>query len=316
MGQIDSDPHGADGATRFLTLVSPIEGARHVRLAIDSLRTFGGALSTCPVWILCRVSKGCDLADVERACAGLSDVQVLPLTGELAAQPYPFRDKVQACAQAEAMAGSAIRSLVWLSAGCLIVRPPTLFRLAPPLGAAFRTVHHRNIGSLAHEPLDAFWSGVYGAVGLGEAPYTIESFADRCEIRPYFNTHCFSIDPAGGLCGAWATCFEKMVADRSFQEGPCHDPLHRIFLHQAVLSTLVSKELARDELCLLPPEYSYPLHMHDQVPLERRARALNDLVCAAYEDAIPLDGIAIEEPLRAWLKARVTDLEERKRASC
>ena len=51
--------------------------------------------------------------------------------------------------------------------------------------------------------------------------------------------------------------------------------------------------------------------MHDQVPPQQRARALNDLVCAAYEDAIPLDRIAIEEPLRAWLVARAADLEER-----
>jgi len=304
------------GAIRFLTAVSTTEEARHARLVIESLRAFGGALSGCPAWVFCRAGAQCDLADIERACAGLEDVQVLPLASDADARPYPFRGKVQACAQAEAMAGPAARSLVWVSPNCLIVRPPALFDLAPPLAAAFRTVHHRNIGSLADEPLDAFWSGVYGAVGLGDAPYTIESFADRHEIRPYFNTHCFSIDPARGLCRAWASRFEEMVADRSFQEGPCQDPLHRIFLHQAILSTLVAKELKQGEIRLLPPEYSYPLHMHDQVPLERRARALNDLVCAAYEDAIPLDGIAIEEPLRAWLKARVADLEERKRASC
>jgi hypothetical protein len=231
--------------------------------------------------------------------------------GKLAAQPYPFEDKVRACAQAEAMAGSAIRALVWLSPSCLIVNPPALFDLTPPLRAAFRTVHHRNIGSLAGEPMDAFWEGVYGAVGLGGAPFTIESFADRCEIRPYFNTHCFSLDPVKGLCGAWAARFEEMVADRAFQEGPCQDPLHRIFLHQAVLSTLVTKEFERGEIRLLPPEYSYPLHMHDEVPPERRARALNDLVCAAYEDAIMIDGIATEEPLRSWLEAHVAGLEER-----
>jgi hypothetical protein len=302
------------GAIRFLTAVSTIEAVRHVRLAIESLRAFGGALSACPVWVFFRADAQCDPADIERACAGLEDVQLLTLASDAGARPYPFQDKVQACAQAEAMAEPAVRSLIWLSAGCLIVSPPTLFDLVPPVSAAFRTVHHRNIGSLAHEPLDAFWVGVYRATGSGDAPYTIESFADRCEIRPYFNTHCFSIDPARGLCRAWATRFEEIVADRSFQEGPCHDPLYRIFLHQAVLSALVAKELAREEIRLLPPEYSYPLHMHDQVPLDRRARTLNDLVCAAYEGAIPTEGIAIEEPLRSWLMARATNREERSTA--
>jgi len=307
---------GGAGAVRFLTALSSLEGARRARLAFESLRLYGGTWSECPAWVFCRPSTACDPADVERVYAGLAGVQVLPLAGDGEAPPYPFWDKVQACAEAEAMAGPAVRSLVWLSPSCLIVGPPILFDLAPPLAAAFRTVHHRNIGSLAHEPLDAFWTGVYGAVGLGDAPYTVESFADRWEIRPYLNTHCFAIDPTRGLCRAWATRFEELVADRAFQEGPCQDPLRRVFLHQAVLSALVAKELERQEVRLLPPEYSYPLHMHDEVPPERRARALNDLVCAAYEDAIPIDGIAIEEPLRSWLKARVADLEEREKSSC
>jgi hypothetical protein len=238
------------------------------------------------------------------------------LAGEEEGAAYPFRDKVRACAQAEAMAGPAVRALVWLSPSCLIVRPPALLDLAPPIAAAFRTVHHQNIGSPAEEPLDAFWKGVYRAAGLASAPYTIKSFADQCEIRPYFNTHCFSLDPARGLCKAWAARFEELVADRAFQEGPCGDPLHRIFLHQAILSALVAKELSREQLHLLPPEYSYPLHMHDQVPPAQRARALDDLVCAAYEDSIPLDGIAIEKPLRAWLLSRLAEGKEREGTLC
>jgi hypothetical protein len=313
MSQLDSEACLVDnaGTVRFLTAVSTAEETGHARLAIESLHAYGGALSTCLAWVFVRASAACDPATVERACAGLEGVQVMPLARDASTRLYPFRDKVQACAQAEDMAGPAVRSLVWLSPSCLIVRPPELFDLSPPLGAAFRTVHHRNIGSPADEPLDAFWQGVYRAIGLGDALYTVESFADHCEIRPYFNTHCFSVDPTRGLCRAWANHFGRMVADRAFQEGPCQDPLHRVFLHQAVLSALVAKQLEQEELRLLPPEYSYPLHMHDQVPPERRARRLNDLVCVAYEEAIPMDGIAIREPLRSWLKACVADLEER-----
>jgi hypothetical protein len=307
-GQGHPDAAGGAGAICFVTAVSTLDAARHARLAIESLRAHGGTLSACPAWVIVRDSTGRDLAAVERTCAGLEGVEVLSLAGAVDAAPYPFRDKVQACAQAEAMAGPAARSLVWLSPSCLIVRSPALFDLAAPLGATFRTVHHRNIGSPANEPLDAFWAAVYQAIELESAPYTVESFADGCEIRPYFNTHCFAVDPARGLCRTWADRFEALVADRAFQEGPCRDPLHRVFLHQAVLSTLLAKELGRQELRLLPAEYSYPLHMHDQLPPERRARALNDLVCAAYEEAIPMDGIVIEEPLRSWLEARVADM--------
>jgi hypothetical protein len=46
-------------------------------------------------------------------------------------------------------------------------------------------------------------------------------------------------------------------------------------------------------------------NLQAEIPAARRARALNDLVCIAYEDR-PLDpevvdDIAIHEPLRSWL---------------
>jgi len=100
---------------------------------------------------------------------------------------------------------------------------------------------------------------------------------------------------------SWQELFESPVADERFQSGPCADQLHRIFLHQAVLSTLVAKELPWHRLRLLPPEYSYPLHLHAKVSPERRARTLNELVCPVYEDAYrhpeTLNGLPVEEPL-------------------
>ena len=56
----------------------------------------------------------------------------------------------------------------------------------------------------------------------------------------------------------------------------------------------------------LPPEYSYPLHMHEQVPVALCASTLNELVCAVYEDVPPLEGLVIHEPLRTWLGERQT----------
>jgi hypothetical protein len=63
-----------------------------------------------------------------------------------------------------------------------------------------------------------------------------------------------------------------------------------------------------DRIRILPAEYSYPYNLHGQVPEGRRAGALNDLVCFAYEDR-SLDpdivsDIQIREPLRSWLSAR------------
>ncbi len=79
----------------------------------------------------------------------------------------------------------------------------------------------------------------------------------------------------------------------------------RIFLHQAILSALAAKNLGRERIRLLPPAYSYPLHLHPQVPTGRQPGRLNDLVCPVYEDAfefpVTFNGLQIDQPLRSWL---------------
>jgi hypothetical protein len=291
-------------STCFFTLVGRPQQEQHARLLIESLRTFGGRLSRCPVWVFYWDEPPSDPAHLSDIFRDLADVHLVPLTIEDEFRYY-FAAKVYAGAQAETIADPHVRSLVWLGPECLIVHPPLLFDLGASYDAAFRPVHHANIGSPAREPLDEFWAAVYRAVGIDEAPFTVESFVDYREIRPYWNTHCFAIDPARGMLRAWRERFQTMVADQAFQSGPCRDEQHRVFLHQAVLSALVTKELDRERIRLLPPEYSYPLHMHGQVPPARRAQALNDLVCPVYEEDLPLDGIAVHESLRSWLMERV-----------
>jgi len=286
--------------TRFLLMFKSAEGERLARIVIESLRTFGGPLRDCAVWAFVL-----DPERVSRALPDLEGVQRFPLAVEEDCPPYPFAEKVAACAQAEAMAGAEIRSLVWLTLHCRIVNPPLLFDLGASADAAFRPVHHRNIGSPAHEPPDTFWQGIYRAVGIHDMPYTVESFTDGQTLRPYFNTHCFAFNPATGLGRAWWEHFEAMVTDEAFQSGPCHDELHRIFLHQAILSTLVPKMLDWERVRLLPPEYNYPLNLLHEIPADRRAPTLNSLVSPVYEDAFPWGQIEVQEPLRTWLLERM-----------
>jgi hypothetical protein len=282
--------------TCFLILFRSEAGERLARIVIESLRAFGGPLRDCAVWAFVL-----DPDRVPRALPGLESVHRFPLAVKEGCPPYPFTEKVCACARAEEMAGPEIRSLVWLSLDCLIVNPPLLFDLGAECDAAFRPVHHRNIGSLAHEPPDDFWQGIYRALEVGEMPYTVESFVDRQTLRPYFNTHCFAFNPSTGLGRAWWQHFKAMVTDEAFQAGYCRDELHQIFLHQAILSTLVAKRLDWERVRLLPPEYNYPLNLLNEMPPDRRAPTLNSLVNAVYEDAFPWDSIEVQEPLRSWL---------------
>jgi hypothetical protein len=286
--------------TCFLILFRSEAGEQLARIVIESLRTFGGALRDSPVWAFVL-----DPDHVSHALPGIKEVHRFPLAVEEDCPPYPFAEKVYACARAEEMAGPEICSLVWLSLDCLVINPPVLFDLGPSADAAFRPVHHRNIGSPAHEHADDFWQGVYQALKIDDMPYTVESFIDGQTLRPYFNTHCFAFNPAMGLCQAWWAHFKAMVLDEAFQAGPCRDELHQIFLHQAILSALVPKMLAWERVRLLPPKYNYPLNLLNEIPPDRRAPTLNSLVNAVYEDAFPWGDIEVQEPLRSWLHERL-----------
>jgi len=287
--------------TCFLILFRSEAGERLARIVIESLRAFGGPLRDCAVWALVL-----DPDRVSRVLPGIEGVHRFSLAVEEDCPPYPFAEKVYACARAEEMARPDVRSLVWLSLDCLVINPPLLFDLGPAADAAFRPVHHRNVGSPAHEPPDDFWRGIYRALGVDEMPCTVESFVDTQTLRPYFNTHCFAFNPAAGLGRAWWAHFKAMVMDEAFQAGPCRDELHQIFLHQAILSTLVAKRLDWERVRLLPPEYNYPLNLLNEMPPDCRAPTLNSLVNAVYEDAFPWAEIEVQEPLRSWLMERMS----------
>lgn len=289
-----------DHATIFASLARTSEGARRARLWIAGLRAFGGSLQNAPVWVYTP-----DPAKLEAAFEGLEGVQTLALEAPAEPQAYPFLEKVQACAQAEALAGPQVTSLVWMDPNCLVINPPELLRLSGSERAAFRVVHHRNVGSPAMEPPDAYWQRVYDELGEPSREFTLTSYVDERVIRPYFNTHLFAVNPRLGLCREWQGVFERLSADQAFQEGACREPLKRIFLHQAVFSTLVAVRLDRLQLRLLPPVYSYPLHMHTQLPADRQVARLEDLVCPVYEEQLPdfaQLGMSVEPALQAWLE--------------
>jgi hypothetical protein len=297
--------------TVFLTLVRTPGERACARVLVDSIRAFGGALSSCPIWIYDGGPR--EIAGDSLAGPG---VQVLPLCVPDTVRGYAYAAKVTACAQAEECvraqaeerAAAGVRSLTWIDPVCLIVRPPVLFDLGPSFDAAVRPVHIQNVGLAPQQPLDPFWRAIYAAVGVQDVRTTVETFVEGRRIRSYFNSHAFAVNPARGLFGRWFEDFETLVGDRAVQERACRDTMHQVFLHSALLSALLATQLDPGRVRLLPPDYSYPYNLHHSVPPERRAVALNDLVSVAYEkrslDPALVDDIIIREPLRSWLAAR------------
>ncbi|MDO9086481.1 MAG: hypothetical protein Q7U53_09760 [Anaerolineaceae bacterium] len=282
----------------YIIVISSQVEVQQVKLLIESLRRFGGKFGEYPVWLF--------FTDMKYS-VGFSEsgtVKLFHLKMDSPFRNYPLAEKVFACALAEEMAALAgVNTLIWLNPDCLIFNPLDLFVLGDQYDAAFRPVHIRNVGSLANETLDGYWQRVYEVVRVNQVPYTIESFVDGQVIRPYFNTHCFAINPARGILQAWRAYFLTLLLDKEFQDAYCHDALHQIFLHQVVLSALVMKSIDQARILMLPPDYSYPLHLQDKLPAARRNQYFNKLVCMVYEDSTLLEGIEINEPIFSWLKA-------------
>lgn len=289
--------------TVFFTLVSSATAARNASLLIDSLCRFGGWMNDCPIWVFQPAAF-----PLPQEMPADENIQFLPFDIEDRFQSYTFSDKVFACARAEEMAEENVRTLVWLSPQCLIVNSPVHFDLAPDFDAALRPVHIKNIGIRADEPMDGYWQAIYERVGLQETSLTVETFVEVQEIKPYFNSHLFSIDPSMKLLREWAAHFREMILDEHFQADYCRDVPHQVFLHQAILSALIVKILPWERIRTLPPEYSYPLHFQNQIPPSRRADTLNELVCPVYEDVFQypdtLGGIEVYEPLKSWLESQ------------
>jgi len=298
-----SGPKPEPASLCFFSLVHSIEAGQRLRLLMESLRAFGGQFREAPFWIFW--SNDYDPTELMTEYPIKDGVVWIPLVDEASLPRYYFARKVLACAQAEEIAAAGVRSLVWLDPSCLVIQPPALFDLNPAYEAAFRPVHIRNVGSLAAEPLDEFWEAVYRTTGMQGVSFTVQSFVDAQIVRPYFNTNLFAIDPSKGVLRLWLEHFNALVGDRQFQAGACNSELHQIFLHQAILSTLVAKLLPVDHIRNLPPSYSYPLHLHLETPPTRRSKTLNNLVVAVYEDETPhpdnLQEIEVLDPLRSWL---------------
>jgi hypothetical protein len=286
----------------FITRVGSREAKANACILINSLRMFGGKFGEAPVWVF--------EVDPDKTCCkemANEGVHVFPVGMADGVGKYPFGNMVAACAQAEAMAADEDGSMVWIDEGCVVVQPPFLLRLGESWDAAVRPVHIRNVGLRRTDAVDSFWRGIYQAVGVDDLEQSVESFVDREVIRPYFNSHCFAINPKLGLMRRWFELFRRLVGDTTFQTAACQDDLHQTFLFQAILSTLLVNSIGWERLRILPPTYNYPMHLHHLLPPERKTKTMNELVSLINEgekiEPSSFPGMEIREPLTSWLKA-------------
>jgi hypothetical protein len=288
----------------FALCVTTEAQGKKAGVLIDSIRRFGGQYSRAPIYAVVD-----DRANLASAGLKKRDVQIFPLKMDEAARGYPFAHKVYASSQIEERVASSAGSLAWFDVETLVTAPPRALELDSPHAVAMRPVFLvNNVGQILDQPVDAFWSAIYRETGVDPSKVpSVESFVEAKRIRHYINCGITSFRPDRGICREWARAFTALIKDAGFQRAACADTLHRIFLHQAVLSSVILARSKPAEWLWLPRDHGYPLNLHGRLPSGKKARSLNELTCFIYDslwDEQPgwINTIPIDEPLRTWVE--------------
>jgi len=221
---------------------------------------------------------------------------------------FPFALKVQIASIVEQKLNGKTEFLTWLDSDTLVLNEPRELILAPGKVFGYRPVHHRLIGPAWDKPLDRFWTLLYEACGISPNNNFPMYTHTGEKIRPYFNAGAFTVRPEKGLLSQWWLFFQKLYRVPTFTFFYEQDNRYAIFMHQAVLAGILLKMLNREEFQELSPKVNYPLHLHNEIPVELRPRTINELTTVRYEDVFQepdwQSTLPIDEPLLSWLKGQ------------
>jgi len=282
-------------------------------MLVHSIRRWGGEYKHCPIYVV--------LADSERSGFRIKDDQVtfVPLALDDSVRSFPFATKAFAAAKVEEMTAGKAKTLVWLDPETIILGPPREYDLKKGFAAAVAPVTLINTGQAESEPVDAYWGPIYKRCRLDPKKiFLVETFVDCKKVRAWLNCGMFSVRPERGLWREWAQILGEFINDPEYLQTAITDRIHRTFLHQAVISTLIVSRLDRREIHMLPAGYNYPLFCHDldfttltgatyKVPARKKAKRLDDLTSvfieslfaehADWSNFVP----PASEPLKTWL---------------
>lgn len=255
----------------------------NARLLIESIRAFGGVFSNLTLWCLVPTIK-MELSKPFRDLLDKAGVQLVLFDVESDVIRFPFAADVVAAQHAEAKANHDFDLLVWLGANTIVFHEPNQFLIPVRKQVGYRPVHHINIGALADQPINPFWTHVYQACRVPpERLFPMETHVDARKIRPYINATSLVIRPGQGLFAAWQDIFFKSYQRPEFTELYRQDEQYAIFMHQAILSGIILTMFRPRDLIQLPNTYNYPLHLWDQDITALRPHRLTDLVTVRHE---------------------------------
>lgn len=292
----------------FASLMLPNPASEtNARLLVESIRAFAGALAQTPIWLF---SPDDGPPPAHALTDRLQALQVtrVPYSMDSTARAFPFTDKVQAHAAAEAKACGYTALLVWLDANTVVLHAPQAFLLPEDRALGFRPVHHTLIGSRFEAPLDSFWTLIYQHCAVPQdRVFPMWTHVDGTRLRPYFNAGILITRPETGLIRAWRDTFFRIYPAPAFHAFYQHDARYRVFMHQAVLSGVILAKLTPPEMLELPPTYNYPIHLYGDDTTGHRPSSLEDLITFRHEGFYEDPAWRTTMPAKARLKQWIAD---------
>lgn len=255
-------------------------------LLCESIRRFGGVYSRAPIYSFApRRDRYLTPVAIELFEMLSVTHRNMPLNTKFVHDP--FANKILSGFQVEQE--TSADWIVFLDSDkVLFSEPEELFSSEHDFAA--RPVDKKNIGIVDFDDTEgAYWRGMYDLLGVAHVDDRVTTTRDGETIFPYYNGGMVAVRREVGFFAQFLKNFE-MVWNSGLvpKAGPN-------FIEQSTLAaTAVAMGLRRR---VLPPSYNYPIHHHNAIAPEARAKNLEGLVTVHYHDVF-----AKNFP-RAWMRS-------------
>ena len=278
---------------------------RESLLLARSLRMFAGELANHPLWLMVPQNLEQITASTWQALDRL-DVHVNRFEVPEEALRFPFGGKVYAAAAAESLASSEADILFWMDSDTVFAGEPAELVLKENVDLGYRPVMLKNVSSLYDEPLNAFWSFIFGRCDTPVNDlFPMITTVDEARIRPHFNAGILSVRPKAGLLHTWRDNFERLYLQPELILFYQENILYRTFVHQAILAATLLAGLKEDEMQDLGARFNYPMFLQPSPEIPRDIVTLRYDEFGFFEQPDWENKVLVKEAVKTWLMAQV-----------
>lgn len=288
----------------MVTYVADSDQERQAVVLINSLRRFGGEYSESTVYVV--ISDTASLS-----CHSLKSENVILLQADMPSEAvgYPLAMKAYAAAQTERLVKNKINTLAWFDPETMVLGPLNELELTGNDQVTIRPVFLvNNIGLHPDSSLNPYWLPIYNGnrLDVNKVP-VVETVGDGKPVRAYYNCEVFSVDPRLGIFNEWSRQLTSLLRDSVYQKTACQGFLQKLFLHQAVLSAVITSRVPQNKIRSLPLTCGYPVNLHPRLPDGKKINQLDSLSCAILENVWIqnpnwMDMFIISDPHKSWLE--------------